>query len=70
MSDDKLKQIVEKYDRDHDGHINLDEFCALMVGLAHEDRDVTMRLDSLDRSLSVPQSAADHRTAQVRRKNL
>ncbi len=68
MSDAKLKQIVDKYDENNDGVINLDEFCALMVGLAHEDRDVNTRMDSLDRSLSMPGSAADHRTAQVRSK--
>jgi hypothetical protein len=68
VSDAKLKQIVDKYDENNDGVINLDEFCALMVGLAHEDRDVNTRMDSLDRSLSMPGSAADHRTAQVRSK--
>ena len=70
MSDIKLKEIVQKYDENHDGVINLDEFCALMVGLAHEDREVNTRMGNLDRSLSVPGSAAEHWTAQVRSKRL
>ena len=69
MNDDKIKQIIEKYDENHDGVINLDEFCALMVGLAHEDMDVNQRMTKRDRSISHPISVADHRSTQVRAHN-
>lgn len=69
MNDDKIKQIIERYDENHDGVINLDEFCALMVGLAHEDMDVNQRMKLRDRSHSHPISVADHRSAQVRTHN-
>ena len=69
MNDDKIKQIIEKYDENHDGVINLDEFCALMVGLAHEDMGVNQRMINRDRSISHPISAADHRSTQVRTYN-
>ena len=43
VNDSKLKQIIEKYDADHDGTINLDEFCTLMVGLAKEEQNTQVR---------------------------
>lgn len=66
ITDAKLREIVQKYDENNDGVINLDEFCALMVGLAHEDRVNKVQMGTMSRTVSMPTTSNETQAAQVR----
>ena len=65
VNDAKLQTIVDKYDADGDGVVSLDEFCALMVGLAKEELDSSEIITRRDRSISMPTTKSDITATQV-----